>query len=576
MSKRKATLVGIAGSFNAMSLSVYNLKAYALLTDPALHADWDIHILQQKLITPGSQAADQMLAQTVDLIVKSKPDLVGFSVYMWNVNVFKSIAETLRHALPDARIVMGGPEIASDYIREGKYDDFEADFLVYGEGEATFRDLLRHLSGTIPAAENIPGLAFRKSASSGFTLNPPRPLFTSLQVLPSPYLSGMVDDEVLARPKLEANLETQRGCTLKCTYCIYHKDMPKITYNDVDRVIEEAKFVNHKHGVKKIRFVDANFTSDLPFAKQVMRGLIDARIEAQLMFELIPGFIDEEIADLFQEFNGLFEWNDITIGCGVQTINYDILKSVRRGIKLDRFVRTFDLLSTRKIFTKIDLIIGLPGEDFRSITATLEYFLDQLRNSGSHLLCCHVMRGLPGTELIEQAKKHQMVFSSEREPHELIESPILPRPLMLRCLRRTATVFRLVNHDGWTRRNFLKGSTTGETSLRDEFFEARDRIGSKNIELVDILIDKLMGHLSPKSWFVQSDFPFAETWWWGYAQREVKDSWLLDALRSTTPEDLAVVRARDEAQLAHLPALHDPRRLQIVDVADSDACHGLH
>lgn len=543
MSRKKATLVGIAGSFNAMSLSLYNLKAYALLTDPAIPTVWDIDVLQRKLITPGSDVAEQMIAQTVDAIVSSHPDLVGFSVYMWNVSVFRGIAETLRQKLPHARIVMGGPEIASDYIREGKYDDFEADYLVYGEGEATFRDLLAHLGSDTLAIEDVQGLAFRSTSTSGFTLNAPRPLFKSLQVLPSPYLSGVVDDELLARPKLEANLETQRGCTLKCTYCIYHKDMPKITYNEVERVIEEAKFVNHKHGVKKIRFVDANFTSDLPFAKQVMRGLIDAKIEAQLMFELIPGFIDEEIADLFQEYNALFDWNDITIGCGVQTINYEILKSVKRGIKIDRFVRTFELLSARNIFTKIDLIIGLPGEDFGSITTTLEYFLDQLRNSESHLLCCHVMRGLPGTELIEQARKHKMVFSSDREPHELMESPILPRPLMLRCLRRTATVFRLVNHDGWTRRNFLNGSTGGETRLRDEFFAARDRIGSSNIELVDILIAKLMRHLSPKSWFVQTDFPYAETWWWGHAQREVKDSWLLEALRSVHPQDLSDVRA---------------------------------
>ena len=542
MSKRKATLVGIAGSFNAMSLSLYNLKSYALLTDSGVADQWDIDILQRKLITPGSQVAEQMTAQTVDLIVKSQPELVGFSVYMWNVNVFKGIAQTLRRVLPQAKIVMGGPEIASDYIREGKYDDFEADFLVYGEGEATYRDLLLHLSGGM-AMQDVVGLAYRPQPSAGFTLNMPRPLFKSLQGLPSPYLNGVVDDELLARPKLEANLETQRGCTLKCTYCIYHKDMPTITYNAVDRVIEEAKFVSIKNGVRRIRFVDANFTSDLPFAKQIMRGLIDAKIEARLMFELIPGFIDEEIADLFQEFNTLHEWNDITIGVGVQTINYDILRSVKRGIKVERFVKTFDLLSARKIFTKIDLIIGLPGENFASITTTLEYFLEQLRHSNSHLLCCHVMRGLPGTELIEQAKKHKMVFSSEREPHELIESPVLPRKQMLRCLRRTGTVFRLVNHEGWTRRDFLSGSTDVQTTLRDEFFAARDRLGSKNIELVDILIGKLMRDLSPKSWFVQPDFPYAETWWWGQSQREVKDSWLLDALRTVTPQDLAEVRA---------------------------------
>ena len=124
MSKRTATLVGIAGSFNAMSLSLYNLKSYALLTETEVPNHWDIDILQRKLITPGSAVAEQMTQQAIDLIVKSEPELVGFSVYMWNVNVFKGIARTLRRVLPNAKIVMGGPEIASDYIREGNYDDF--------------------------------------------------------------------------------------------------------------------------------------------------------------------------------------------------------------------------------------------------------------------------------------------------------------------------------------------------------------------------------------------------------------------------------------------------------------------
>src|SRR5262245_25540361 len=110
MGKKRATLVGIAGSFNAMSLSLYNLKSYALLTDSPAQDGWDIEVLQRKLITPGSPVAEQMIAQTVELIVNSKPDLVGFSVYMWNVEVFKGIAKTLRRVLPEALIVMGGPE----------------------------------------------------------------------------------------------------------------------------------------------------------------------------------------------------------------------------------------------------------------------------------------------------------------------------------------------------------------------------------------------------------------------------------------------------------------------------------
>ena len=529
-------LVGIAGSYNAMSLSLYNLKAYALVTDPELEDLCDIRVLQRPLIAPGTLNTDRMIDETVDLIVAAHPQLVGFSVYMWNVDAFVDICDDLRERLPGLRIVMGGPEVASDYIRAGEYDDIQADFLVYGEGERTFHALLRHLVLGEAAIGEIPGLAHRTTLSEGFTVNAQRSLLQSISELPSPYLSGIVDEEVLQRHNLEANLETQRGCTLKCSYCIYHKDMPKIAYNTVQRIVDEAKFVN-AHGVKRVRFVDANFTSDLPFAKEVMRGLIDAGIQSRLMFELIPGFIDEEIVELFAEYERLCDWNELTIGVGVQTINYEVLKSMRRGIKMDRFVRTFDLLSKHSIYTKIDLIIGLPGEDIDSISRTLEYFMDQLRKSSSHLLCCHTLRGLPGTELIEIARRHGQVFSSEREPHELIESPALPRSEMLMCLRRTAMIFRLVNHEGWVGRAFVFGQTDGSTVLRDRFFQTRERLGATNLQLIDALISKIGPLLPDTSWFVQPDFPYAETWWWNHSATEIRQEWLVNELDTMSLPD---------------------------------------
>src|SRR6476619_3270141 len=115
------------------------------------------------------------------------------------------------------------------------------------------------------------------------------------------------------------------------------------------------------------------------------------------MFELIPGFIDEELAMLFDSYNRLHDWNEITLGIGVQTIHLSSLQLIRRGISMDRFETTFSLLQKYQIYEKIDLIIGMPGEKIGEIEKTLEYFLEKLRDSHSHLLCCHLMRGLPGT-----------------------------------------------------------------------------------------------------------------------------------------------------------------------------------
>ena len=415
-------------------------------------------------------------------------------------------------------------------MRQSYFDKHAVDFCISGEGEVTFLELLQHLQSGKPALKNIPGLSYRPRKDLPFTVNLKRISFKSLLKIPSPFLEGIVDEEVLARNDVEANLETQRGCNLRCSYCIYHKDMNRVSYSSVERVMNEVRYVTER-GVKKIRFVDANFSSNKDHAKLIMKGLIKERFETSLFFELIPGFIDDELASLFGQFRKLHPQNQVTIGVGVQTINPDVLKRMRRSIRKEKFEMTFKLLQKHGIYTKIDLIIGLPGEDISSIENTLEYMMDQLRRSRSHLLCCHVMRGLPGTELLDIAKKDKMKFSSKYEPHEFVESPRLNRVNMVKCLRRTGVLFRLINHIGWADREFIWGNTSVKTNIRDLFFATRDHLDISNIQLVDKIVKLLIDHLKPKkSWFSMDDFPYAETWWWVHSPREVSNEWLVNNL----------------------------------------------
>jgi len=303
---------------------------------------------------------------------------------MWIVEPFRMLGKALRTQLPETKILWGGPEMATDYLDQGLFDDHEMDFCISGEGEATFVELLHNLGERRPAINKISGLSYRTALDEPMSVNSKRKPFKSLLDIPSPFLTGIVDDEVLMRSKVEGNIETQRGCSLRCAYCVYHKDMNKISYSAVDRTLEEIRYLINK-GIKRLRFVDANFTSDLDHAKAILRGMIREEFETTLMFELIPGFIDEEFASLMGELNSLYPPNEITVGVGVQTINLAVLKRMRRAIRLNRFETTFDLLQKNKIYCKIDLITGLPGEDVASIERTLEYMLEKLRQGQKFL-----------------------------------------------------------------------------------------------------------------------------------------------------------------------------------------------
>jgi len=527
--KMNAVLVGIAGSNSAFSLSLYNLKAYAY-QNLDIRESWNIDVIQHPLISFGEKNNKEKLSRLLEEIIFKKPNLVGFSCYMWNIDCFYKLAEEIKKKSPKTKILLGGPEIATEYVESSHFDKYAVDYCVSGEGELTFLELLKFLDKGKPTILNINGLAHRSNRNISFTVNSKRKPFKSLAEIPSPFLNNIVDADVLARNGIEANLETQRGCNLRCSYCIYHKDMDRVAYSEIKRIIDEVRYVSDR-GVKKIRFVDANFSSDINHAKVVMKGLIRERFKLSLFFELIPGFIDEELAGLFGEYQKIDPENQITIGIGVQTINLKVLKLMRRAIRKEKFEKTFKLLQKHNIYTKIDLIIGLPDEEISSIEETMEYMVDQLRGSRAHLLCCHVMRGLPGTELMEIAKRKKMVFSSRHEPHELIESPALPRADMLKALRRTGVLFRLINHIGWADREFILGRSSEKTNIRDLFFTTKDHLSVSNVQLIDLIIEKLIEHLKPiESWFSMPDFPYAETWWWAHSSREVSNEWLIECL----------------------------------------------
>ena len=527
--KMNAVLVGIAGSNSAFSLSLYNLKAYAY-QNLDIRESWNIDVIQHPLISFGEKNNIEKLSRLLEEIIFKKPNLVGFSCYMWNIDCFYKLAEEIKKKSPKTKILLGGPEIATEYVESSHFDTYAVDYCVSGEGELTFLELLKFLDKGKPTILNINGLAHRSNRNISFTVNPKRKPFKSLAEIPSPFLNNIVDADVLARNGIEANLETQRGCNLRRSYCIYHKDMDRVAYSEIKRIIDEVRYVSDK-GVKKIRFVDANFSSNLNHAKVVMKGLIRERFKLSLFFELIPGFIDEELANLFGAYQKIDPGNQITVGIGVQTINLKVLKLMRRAIRKEKFEKTFKLLQKHNIYTKIDLIIGLPDEEISSIEETMEYMVDQLRGSRAHLLCCHVMRGLPGTELMEIAKRKKMVFSSRNEPHELIESPVLPRADMLKALRRTGVLFRLINHIGWADREFILGRSSEKTNIRDLFFKTKDHLSVSNVQLIDLIVEKLIEHLKPiESWFSMPDFPYAETWWWAHSSREVSNEWLIECL----------------------------------------------
>ena len=226
--------------------------------------------------------ADLVLAQTAvrrtveRLILDLQPTLVGLSVMTFQRGTARRIISLVRALAPGVRIAVGGydPSLAP---QAWIHPDLGVDFIVRGEGERTFRDLLRALEGRMPLS-SVAGLWFRDGEA--FRRNLPRPVESiedggvkppnrAARVLSGYTLLGRVVDVV----------ETSRGCTYDCSFCsiieMRGRNFHRFPIAQVIRDIADAR----ARGARAIFFVDDNITLDVARFEALCQAIIDAGLD---------------------------------------------------------------------------------------------------------------------------------------------------------------------------------------------------------------------------------------------------------------------------------------------------------
>ncbi|MBM4321908.1 MAG: hypothetical protein FJ125_18720, partial [Deltaproteobacteria bacterium] len=192
----------------------------------------------------ASTAGDRAL---VAAIADFRPDLVGFSTTMWNVDRTLWVARRLREVLPGVQVVLGGPEVTPDNERLLAATGW--DVLAFGEGERSFGELLRWLrSGRAAGALPLSGLLVRDAAQPGEpqhggprAIGAPPPPLSDLDDL-QPYLEGWLPVPVGS----EALLETTRGCRHRCRYCYYAKAHHGVSYLSLPALRRQVRFLREQ------------------------------------------------------------------------------------------------------------------------------------------------------------------------------------------------------------------------------------------------------------------------------------------------------------------------------------------
>ncbi|THE09690.1 DUF4080 domain-containing protein [Bacillus timonensis] len=376
------------------SLAIRYLKAYAA-------PEFDVKLAEYTIKDPAMNIVTDLY--------RKKPDVIGFSCYIWNIEETIKVIKMLKKINPELVIILGGPEVTYD-VHEWLERIPEVDFIVIGEGEETFKDLLKAIHDG-ESTDEISGVAFRKEAR--LKINPQRNKL-NLKELPTPF---RFEEDLPHLSKRVTYIETSRGCPFNCQFCLSSIEVG-VRYFDREKIKDDIRFLMD-HGAKTIKFVDRTFNISRSYAMEMFQFLIDEhRPGTVFQFEITADIMRPEVIDFLNKNApaGLFRFE-----IGVQSTNDLTNELVKRKQNFAKLQRTVMMVKEGgKIDQHLDLIAGLPEEDYHSFRKTFNDVFEMRPEE----LQLGFLKMLRGTGVRIRAAEHDYQYM-DHSPYEILGNNVL-------------------------------------------------------------------------------------------------------------------------------------------------------
>ena len=345
--------------------------------------------------------------ELVELILVNKPRIIGFGVYIWNVEETTKLVAMLKRVAPEVIIVLGGPEVSHE---AGEQEIVRlADYLITGWGDVTFPKLC------------------------GEILNGPKPLMkihagvqAPLAELQLPY-SLYTDDDIRHRT---IYVEASRGCPFKCEFCLSALDKTAWPFA-LENFLAEMESL-HARGARLFKFVDRTFNLNIKTSLKIMQFFLD-KIAANpddpiyAHFELVP----DHLPDALKEGISKFPPGALQFEIGIQSFNPDVQALVSRKQDNQKAADNIRWLTTQShAHMHVDLIAGLPGE---TVASFAEGF-NKLVALKPHEIQFGILKRLRGTPIIRHTENFGMVFDPH-PPYTILANKQLDFMSMQRLVR---------------------------------------------------------------------------------------------------------------------------------------------
>lgn len=359
-------------------------------------------------------------------IYRKKPDIIGFSCYIWNWDYVREVIRELHKLLPDTLIYLGGPEVS--FTAEKILQDFP--FLLgimEGEGEESFLQLCRFYA----KEENrflvpkIPGFFIRtKNLSKEETFREENAtkeevIFSDHKLVrENPYEKVMDMSRIPFLYKTMEDFENRivyyessRGCPYRCSYCLSSIDK-HLRFRSYEQVEEELRFFLDRK-VPQVKFIDRTFNANRDHACRIWEFILEHdNGVTNFHFEVSADILGEREFALMERMRpGL-----IQLEIGVQSVNKETLKEIRRGMNLEKLrENTSRIHGFGNIHQHLDLIAGLPYEDYESFKNSF----NEVCGMQPDQLQLGFLKVLKGSYMWEKAEEYGIAYT-DRPPYEVL------------------------------------------------------------------------------------------------------------------------------------------------------------
>lgn len=396
----KALLVAVNAKYIHSNLGIYSIWAYGLA-----------HGISASGLEIAEYTINQHMEDILADIYRRKPELIGFSCYIWNIQVIRELAAELHKVLPEVPIWFGGPEVSYHAVNFVKEYPWLTGIMI-GEGEETFLELYQAYECGTELAD-VAGLVYRGVEIIQTVHRPKLPM--DALVFPYQDMDGLEHRIIY--------YETSRGCPFGCSYCLSSTDR-QVRLRSMELVERELQFFLDRR-VPQVKFVDRTFNCQREHTMAIWKYIHEHdNGVTNFHFELSADLLtDEEIAYVSQFRPGLVQFE-----IGVQSTNKDTMKAINRVCDLEHLRdRVAKVYAARNIHQHLDLIAGLPYEDYTSFRNSFNdvYSMkpDQLQLGFLKLL-----QGSP----MEGKQEEYGIVCQDRPPYEVLYTPWLSYDDVLR------------------------------------------------------------------------------------------------------------------------------------------------